>query len=275
MELRWFLRVCNVENVFTTHIWAFYFFNFLNFLYFFLLFFPFFILRICPFFSFGKLTFPLSFKFMFYCLFSNFVLFLIFPSIFDIFFRLTFQTMFSTFGQTWSWPNLVWPNLAKLGQTWIWPKLVSPRRASCPGCERKRCDTQQTLGVHHKRRRHRARAQQHKSTRVGTLYIASTDIIAAAALLEIDSTENMSTAAAHVKKETAMNIVQRKSHSDHTLAAQRGCRKGHLQDPTSGDEHQQHLREAQASLNFAWSQKQPRPELFLLGQPRSTERTPP
>ena len=98
---------------------------------------------------------------------------------------------------------------------------------------------------------------------------------AAAALLEIDSTENMSTAAAHVKKETAMNIVQRKSHSDHTLAAQRGCRKGHLQDPTPGDEDQQHLREAQASLNFAWSQKQPRPELFLLGQPRSTERTPP
>ena len=45
---------------------------------------------------------------------------------------MTFQNVFPHLaqlglGQTWSWPNLVWPNLVtKLGQTWIWPKLVSP-----------------------------------------------------------------------------------------------------------------------------------------------------
>ena len=52
---------------------------------------------------------------------------LVFPHFWH-FCRLTFQNVFcqhlATLGQTWSWPNLVWPNLVtKFGQTWSLAKL--------------------------------------------------------------------------------------------------------------------------------------------------------
>ena len=84
------------------------------------------------FFHFAYLFFPNG-KLIFFSFFHSLVSLLLikmlflpcFPALtFYIFHRLTFQNVFSTLGQVW--PNLVWPNLAKLGfgQTWSWPKLV-------------------------------------------------------------------------------------------------------------------------------------------------------